>query len=36
MPKRRRMAGKDAPVLFLTALDHVDDRVKGLELDLGD
>lgn len=27
-----RKAGKDMPVLFLTARDKVDDRVKGLEL----
>ncbi|MHB1360853.1 MAG: heavy metal response regulator transcription factor [Rhodocyclaceae bacterium] len=26
-----RKAGKDMPVLFLTARDHVDDRVRGLE-----
>lgn len=27
-----RAAGKDMPVLFLTALDQIEDRVKGLEL----
>ncbi len=27
-----RQAGKDTPVLFLTACDAVEDRVKGLEL----
>ena len=26
-----RRAGKDVPVLFLTARDHVEDRVKGLD-----
>ena len=26
-----RKAGKDMPVLFLTARDHVDERVRGLE-----
>lgn len=26
-----RKAGKELPMLFLTARDHVDDRVKGLE-----
>ena len=31
-----RKAGKDMPVLFLTARDHVDDRVKGLELGADD
>lgn len=31
-----RKAGKDGPVLFLTARDHVDDRVKGLELGADD
>jgi two-component system copper resistance phosphate regulon response regulator CusR len=31
-----RRAGKDVPVLFLTARDHVDDRVKGLELGADD
>ena len=31
-----RKAGKDTPVLFLTARDHVDDRVKGLELGADD
>lgn len=31
-----RRAGKDIPVLFLTARDHVDDRVKGLELGADD
>ena len=27
-----RKSGKEVPVLFLTARDHVDDRVRGLEL----
>ena len=27
-----RASGKDVPVLFLTARDRVEDRVKGLEL----
>lgn len=31
-----RKAGKDMPVMFLTARDHVDDRVKGLELGADD
>ncbi|MBK1683937.1 heavy metal response regulator transcription factor [Rhodoferax fermentans] len=31
-----RRSGKDIPVLFLTARDHVDDRVKGLELGADD
>lgn len=31
-----RKAGKDLPVLFLTARDQVDDRVKGLELGADD
>ncbi len=31
-----RRAGKDMPVLFLTARDDVDDRVKGLELGADD
>lgn len=31
-----RKAGKDLPVLFLTARDRVDDRVKGLELGADD
>lgn len=31
-----RKAGKDLPVLFLTARDSVDDRVKGLELGADD
>jgi two-component system copper resistance phosphate regulon response regulator CusR len=31
-----RKAGKDMPVLFLTARDAVDDRVKGLELGADD
>ncbi|NDP38066.1 MAG: heavy metal response regulator transcription factor [Rhodoferax sp.] len=31
-----RKAGKDTPVLFLSARDHVDDRVKGLELGADD
>lgn len=31
-----RRAGKDVPVLFLTARDYVDDRVKGLELGADD
>ena len=31
-----RKAGKETPVLFLTARDDVDDRVKGLELGADD
>lgn len=31
-----RRAGRDMPVLFLTARDHVEDRVKGLELGADD
>ena len=31
-----RAAGKDVPVLFLTARDQVEDRVKGLELGADD
>jgi len=31
-----RRAGKEVPVLFLTARDEVDDRVKGLELGADD
>ncbi|MFZ2327377.1 MAG: heavy metal response regulator transcription factor [Rhodoferax sp.] len=31
-----RKAGKDMPVLFLTARDRVEDRVKGLELGADD
>jgi two-component system, OmpR family, copper resistance phosphate regulon response regulator CusR len=31
-----RDAGRSMPVLFLTARDHVDDRVKGLELGADD
>ena len=31
-----RAAGRDTPVLFLTARDDVDDRVKGLELGADD
>jgi two-component system copper resistance phosphate regulon response regulator CusR len=31
-----RQAGKQMPVLFLTARDHVEDRVKGLELGADD
>ncbi len=31
-----RRAGKGLPVLFLTARDHVEDRVKGLELGADD
>lgn len=34
--KALRAAGKQTPVLFLTARDHVDDRVKGLELGADD
>jgi len=31
-----RHAGRDLPVLFLTARDHVEDRVKGLDLGADD
>ena len=31
-----RRAGKEVPVLFLTAKDEIDDRVKGLELGADD
>jgi len=31
-----RAAGKDMPVLFLTARDQIDDRVRGLELGADD
>ncbi len=31
-----RLSGKDVPVLFLTARDRVEDRVKGLELGADD
>lgn len=34
--KSLREAGRDIPVLFLTARDNVDDRVKGLELGADD
>lgn len=34
--RRVRAAGKTMPVLFLTARDQVDDRVKGLELGADD
>ena len=34
--KALRTAGRDTPVLFLTARDQVDDRVKGLELGADD
>lgn len=34
--KRARNAGNDTPVLFLTARDAVDDRVRGLDLGAGD
>ncbi|HHL45756.1 MAG TPA: response regulator [Gammaproteobacteria bacterium] len=34
--KSIREAGKDIPVLFLTARDSIDDRVKGLELGADD
>lgn len=34
--RRIRLAGHDLPVLFLTARDGVDDRVKGLELGADD
>ncbi|QNP58083.1 heavy metal response regulator transcription factor [Paenacidovorax monticola] len=33
---RLRREGRQMPVLFLTAKDHVDDRVKGLELGADD
>jgi two-component system copper resistance phosphate regulon response regulator CusR len=33
---RLRQAGRDMPVLFLTARDHVEDRVRGLELGADD
>ncbi|MDD2924930.1 heavy metal response regulator transcription factor [Rhodoferax sp.] len=31
-----RRSGQDMPVMFLTARDHVDDRVRGLELGADD
>lgn len=34
--RQLRSAGKDLPVLFLTARDQVEDRVKGLELGADD
>ena len=34
--RRLRQVGKETPVLFLTARDQVDDRVKGLELGADD
>ena len=34
--RKIRAAGQDVPVLFLTARDGVDDRVKGLELGADD
>ena len=34
--ERLRAAGRDMPVLFLTARDQVEDRVKGLELGADD
>ncbi|HXE37821.1 MAG TPA: response regulator, partial [Azonexus sp.] len=34
--KALRAAGRDLPVLFLTARDQVEDRVKGLELGADD
>ena len=34
--REMRCAGKQVPVLFLTARDQVDDRVKGLELGADD
>ena len=34
--QRLRAAGRDLPVLFLTARDHIEDRVHGLELGADD
>jgi two-component system, OmpR family, copper resistance phosphate regulon response regulator CusR len=34
--KNLRTSGSEVPVLFLTAKDHVEDRVKGLELGADD
>lgn len=34
--QKMRLSGKDVPVLFLTARDRVEDRVKGLELGADD
>jgi len=34
--ERLRQAGKEMPVLFLTARDQIEDRVKGLELGADD
>ncbi|MEO7937502.1 MAG: heavy metal response regulator transcription factor [Burkholderiaceae bacterium] len=34
--KNLRTGGQETPVLFLTARDHVEDRVKGLELGADD
>ncbi|MDE1883273.1 MAG: heavy metal response regulator transcription factor [Rhodospirillales bacterium] len=34
--KRLRAAGRSTPVLFLTARDHVEDRVRGLDLGAND
>lgn len=34
--ERLRQAGKEMPILFLTARDQVEDRVKGLELGADD
>ena len=34
--KRIRLRGQETPVLFLTARDAVEDRVKGLELGADD
>lgn len=34
--KTLRQSEKDVPILFLTARDHVEDRVKGLELGADD
>ena len=34
--RRIRATGRDTPVLFLTARDGIDDRVKGLELGADD